>query len=139
MIDKFSIYRVLFPFRRARQLRLRQERMGYSYLQFARDLFGGDDYPELSSLLWRCFSDTCALVPDFRPLPSDELASIYGMGLEEVLDDVLFPFAEKHDLLQTDTDMSALKRPDATILDVAVILLALSKLRPPPPISPTTS
>ena len=139
MIDKFSIYRVLFPFRRRRQLRLRQERMRYSYLQFARDVFGGDDYPELSSLLWHCFSDTCALVPDFRPHPSDELASIYGMGLEEVLDDVLFPFAEEYDLLESDTDMSALKRPDATIRDVALILLALSNLRPPPPTLLTTN
>ena len=138
MIDKFSIYRVLFPFWRRRQLRLRRARLFYGSEQFAHDLFGGDVHPELSSLLWECFSDSRGLVADFRPHPDDELASIYGMGPEEVLDDVLFPFAEKHDLMNSDVDMSALRQDDATIRDVAAILLALSSLRPPPPTSPMT-
>jgi hypothetical protein len=89
-MNKFALYRFIFPFRSRLQKRLRGERMTVDVDAFARGFEGGDRHPEIPRFLWEMLREE-AFVPDFRPDPNDDLTKIYGKGPEEVQDDLIEP------------------------------------------------
>lgn len=90
MIDKFALYRVIFPFRCRLQSRLREERRNVNLDVFERGFGGGDRHGEIPRLMWEMLRAK-AFVPDFRPDPGDSLSTVYAMGPEEVRDDLIEP------------------------------------------------
>lgn len=93
MIDKFGLYRFIFPFRSRLQNHLREERLIVDVDAFARRFEDGRQ-PDVPRSLWELLREA-AFVPDFRPDPDDSLAKVYAMGPEEVWDDVIEPLLAK--------------------------------------------
>ena len=107
-VNKFSIYPYLFPFRTRLQRRLREERLQVDYSDFAEGINDGRLHEPVSRFLWNCLSGERALVPDFRPKVNDDLAKVYGMGPEEIVDDILEPLTAQLDLDVSGIDFKAL-------------------------------
>jgi hypothetical protein len=97
MIDRFTFYRLVFPFRFRRQNRLREERLGVDVDAFVRSLEDGDRRLEIARFLWEILREQ-AFLPDFRPMADDDLARVYAMGPEEVRDEVIDPLLAKLEL-----------------------------------------
>lgn len=93
MIDTFSLYRFIFPFRSRLQRRLREKRLNVDVDAFARR-FEGSRQRDSAGLLWDLLREA-AFVPDFRPDPDDSLSEVYAKGPEEVWDDVIVPLLDK--------------------------------------------
>lgn len=93
-MNKFALYRFIAPFRSRSQNRLREKRLNVDADTFARGLEIGDRHSEIAGLLWGILREE-AFVPDFRPLPEDDLSTVYAMGPEEVRDDVIEPLLTK--------------------------------------------
>ncbi|MEO7966257.1 MAG: hypothetical protein ABIT38_20335 [Gemmatimonadaceae bacterium] len=66
-------------------------------------------------------------MPDFRPDVNDDLSTVYAMGPEEILDDVLEPFAAqfKVDFKATDFGMGGLEEM-RTLSELALLLTRVS-------------
>jgi hypothetical protein len=95
---KFRIYLFLYPFRTRLHRRLREERLQLDFAIFAKAIEDGPLHEPISQFLWDCFSNTRALVPDFRPDVNDDLARVYAMGPEEIIDDILDPITTQLNL-----------------------------------------
>jgi hypothetical protein len=93
MIDKFTIYRFIAPFRSRLQGRLRSQRLKSDIHNFELGVETGC-VPGLARELWTLLQDS-AFIPDFRPAPDDNLADVYAMGPEEVRDDIIEPLLNK--------------------------------------------
>jgi hypothetical protein len=107
-MSKFSIYPYLFPFRTRLQRRLREERLQVDYSDFAEGINDGPLHETISRFLWNCLSVERALVPDFRPEVNDDLAKVYAMGPEEIIDDILEPLTAQLNLDVSGIDFKAL-------------------------------
>lgn len=94
MIDKFVIYRVIFPVRSRLQRRLREERLSADANEFAQGLSPDGRQAEVACLLWEMLREH-AFVADFRPDPNDDLAKVYALGPEEVRDDIVDPLLDR--------------------------------------------
>lgn len=127
---KFSLYPYMFPFRTRLQRRLREERMQTDYSTFAAGIGDGPHREAISRFLWDCFCDGRAFVPDFRPDVSDDLAKVYAMGPEEIIDDILEPLTAQLRLDVEALDFKALGFDSIkTPADVAHFVMRLAALR----------
>lgn len=93
-MNKFTLYRFLAPFRSRLQSRLRTERIDVDVDGFAGGIGEGERKAEVAELLWEILQEE-AFVRDFRPGPDDNLSGVYGMGPEDVRDDVIAPLLDR--------------------------------------------
>lgn len=96
-MNKHALYRFIAPFRSRLQRRLREERLDIDVGTFKRSLETDGRSTEMAELLWQTLRAE-AFVPDFRPEPDDSLSKVYGMGPEEVRDDLLEPLMARLEL-----------------------------------------
>lgn len=89
-MNKYFLYRILFPFRRRLQDRLRRERRDFQLEQFGTELDNTIAKTGLGRSLWKLLREK-AFVEDFRPRPDDNLEEVFAMGPEEVRDDLVDP------------------------------------------------
>lgn len=94
-MNKFILYRLLFPFRSRLQKRLREQRAYMTWEMFSRGIEPGPRHEEVTRLLWNHLREKQAFVEDFRPDPQDEFSEVYAMGPEEVLDELIEPISDK--------------------------------------------
>lgn len=123
MVDKYTLYRFIAPFRSWHQSCLREERKDVDIVAFARGFENGDRHAEVIRSLWDLLRED-AFVRDFRPDPDDDLLKIYGMGPEEVLHDVFEPLLTKFGLSAAEIDLTGFDFSSiATPKDVGVFLM----------------
>ena len=87
-MNKFGIYRFIFPFRYRLQRRFRLERINHDMYDFERQLDIGYDHRQVARTLWDALRSV-AFVADFRPSYDDDLAALYAMGPDEVRDELI--------------------------------------------------
>ena len=97
MMNRYTLYRFLFPFRYRLQDRLERERRHVKLQQFANELGDTRAVDKIGSILWDLLREK-AFVEDFRPSADDNLANVFAMGPEEVRDDLVEPLIEGLDL-----------------------------------------
>jgi hypothetical protein len=102
---KYAICRFLAPFRSSLQRRLITERPEVTADTFQRDLGGAGKQERVAAFLWNRLRDL-AFVPDFRPLPGDDLLKIYALGPEDVRDDIIEPLLDHLGIAPGDIDFA---------------------------------
>jgi len=126
-MNKFSLYPYLFPFRTRLQRRLRGERMQTDYSTFAAGIGEGPYREAIIRFLWDCLREERAFVADFRPDTSDDLAKVYAMGPEEIVDDFLEPLTTQLSLDVEDVDFKTLGFHSInTVADFAHFMMRLA-------------
>ncbi len=88
MPSKYTVYRVLYPFRVRRQSALRSTRLEVSVGDFEREMGSGKVRSVASAYLWERLRE-CAFVPDFRPSAADNLGDVLALSAESVRDEVV--------------------------------------------------
>jgi hypothetical protein len=128
MIDKFTIYRFIAPFRSRLQGRLRSERPHVDVHYFELGVETGC-IPCLARELWALLQDS-AFIPDFRPGPDDNLAEVYAMGPEEVRDDIIEPLLNKLSLKVDRIDFTGFDFASIiTPRDIAAFIVRVASLQ----------
>lgn len=92
-MNKYGIYKIIAPFRSNRQSLLMKDRSLYEEFDFISDL-GGKGVGGIEGEVWRILRGM-AFVPDFRPHPLDSLDKIYGIGGEEIRDEIVEPIINR--------------------------------------------
>lgn len=130
-MDKYQFYRFLAPFRMRRQRSLCRSRGDWTLTDFMGQLPVSPVTEPLARGLWDLLRDA-AFVPDFRVDASDLLDATFGMGPEEVSDDLTDPLLDQLGLDVSMIDFTGLDfRKLKTVGDVAKLMIRVEQLARP--------
>lgn len=95
MINKYKLYRMIYPFGSKTQMNLRESRKDQNLESFTRSFETGPFRETVAVFLWNYLRDELALVPDFKPEVNDSFSKLYALHTDELWDDVLEPITTK--------------------------------------------
>lgn len=126
VINKYTLDRILSPFRSRLQDRLRRERTHIDADMFVRELDDGGSHPEIARALWALLRER-AFVEDFRPAPGDELYKVFAMDPEIVRDELIDVLLTKLELNVNEIDFAGFDFGSiATPRDVSKVLVKIA-------------